>query len=260
LKRTHLAAAGAAVMLLTSCSIGKGADENLLNSKGPEHIIPPEYNTGLPEQEAKKTDSEENEQQSAERFSYKIDIDTIYQNPELPTGCEITSLAIVLNYLGYDISKTQLANDYLEKNYSGKIGFDVAFMGDPTWEDGYGCYAPVIVKAAQKFLNENDMVYSAWNLTGTDFKSLYDYIDRDIPVIVWVSMGLMEVNKRFCFYDKDGRGIYWYDNEHCVVLCGYDKSDNTVIAADPLSGLMKYNADRFEYIYNELEKQAIIIQ
>jgi uncharacterized protein YvpB len=241
--------------MLSSCSTGKGADENLLESKGPEYVIPPEFCTTPvynPDEPSEQTDF-------PERTSHTIDVKTIYQKPELPTGCEITSLAMVLNYLGYDVTKTELAEDYLEKNYSGKIGFDVAFMGDPTWEDGYGCYAPVIVKAAQNYLNDNKKAYSAWNVSGAEFETLYEYIDKDIPVIVWASMGLMDVKKRFCFYDSNGREIYWYDNEHCMVLCGYDKSDNTVIAADPLAGLMKYNADRFKYIYESLEKQAVII-
>ena len=39
----------------------------------------------------------------------QLDVENIPQNPELPNGCEITSAAIVLNYLGFDIDKVTLA-------------------------------------------------------------------------------------------------------------------------------------------------------
>ena len=35
-----------------------------------------------------------------------LDVDAIYQRPELPTGCEVTSLTALLQYLGFDVDKT----------------------------------------------------------------------------------------------------------------------------------------------------------
>ena len=34
-----------------------------------------------------------------------LDVPQILQNPELPNGCEITSLCEVLRYLGFDADK-----------------------------------------------------------------------------------------------------------------------------------------------------------
>ena len=42
-----------------------------------------------------------------------IDMENILQNPELPTGCESVALTMVLNYLGFDLDKTTIADDYL---------------------------------------------------------------------------------------------------------------------------------------------------
>ncbi len=53
----------------------------------------------------------------------QLDVENILQNPELPNGCEITSAAIVLNYLGFDIDKVTLAENYLP-------------MHIPYWEAG----------------------------------------------------------------------------------------------------------------------------
>lgn len=44
----------------------------------------------------------------------------IIQYPDLPTGCETTSLTMVLNYLGYPVDKLDLADHYLDKNRSAR--------------------------------------------------------------------------------------------------------------------------------------------
>ena len=43
----------------------------------------------------------------------------ICQYPELPTGCEVTALAMVLGFYGQDVDKCELSDKYLDK---GKIG------------------------------------------------------------------------------------------------------------------------------------------
>lgn len=238
-------------------SCGK-KDENLLEPQGPSEIIPSEIkNNPNVIYYSEQTDFSEEKELAV---SCCITMDCILQNPELPTGCEITALTTVLNYLGYDVTKTEMAKNYLKKDYMGRVGFDKAFIGDPTWDEGYGCFAPVIVNAAQNYLNEHDMEYSAWDISGKELEELFEYISSDIPVIVWASMGLMEVYKRPAFVDAEGNQIYWYDNEHCVVLCGYDLEAETVTVCDPLEGIVDYDLERFKYIYDKLEKQAVIIQ
>ena len=39
----------------------------------------------------------------------QIDVPVILQNPELPNGCEITSLTEVLQYLGFQVTHTEMA-------------------------------------------------------------------------------------------------------------------------------------------------------
>lgn len=192
--------------------------------------------------------------------AHTIDVDIIFQNPELPTGCEITSLAMLLNYLGFRVSKTELASGYLNKNYNGDVGFDQAFIGTPESDGGYGCFAPVIRDSANKYLAAEAEGYLASDITGTDFEELYEYIGRGMPVVAWCSMGLINVYRRFAFYDRNKNEVYWYDNEHCVLLVGYDREAGTVTAADPLAGRVVYSAARFEQIYNELGKQAVIVE
>ena len=83
---------------------------------------------------------------SDERVS--LDVKYISQFPSLPNGCEITSLATVLKFYGYDVNKDALARDFLNKGEVGEANFYNEFVGDPSKRNSFGCYAPVIVEAA----------------------------------------------------------------------------------------------------------------
>ena len=73
--------------------------------------------------------------------------------PELPTGCEITSLTMTLNYYGYSADKMAMALEYLPtvgwtNTYYGDnetlYGNDIYnyFIGNPQSEtDGLSCGA-----------------------------------------------------------------------------------------------------------------------
>lgn len=200
--------------------------------------------------------------------AYLIKIEPILQNPELPTGCEVTSLTTVLQYLNYDIDKCKLADDYLVKGKIGETNFRKAFVGNPRDQGSYGCYAEVIENCAQKYLqsvnseqevdaiNVEEEETVVENLTGYRFTELYQYIQKDIPVIVWTTIDLQETYET-AHWNVDGEEITWLKNEHCVVLVGYDQENVTV--CDPLKGLVEYDAELFEERYEQLYSQAIVI-
>lgn len=185
-------------------------------------------------------------------------INSILQNPELPTGCEVTSLAIVLNYLGYNVEKTTLSDSYLDKAAIGTATAYTAFLGNPRYEHSYGCYAPVIVNCANKYLSDIESNYIATDISGLEFEDLYEYIVEDIPVIVWSTM-YMSDSYTTTTWNVNGEDFAWIANEHCVVLYGYDKYQNTVSVSDPLVGNTKYDIELFKDRYNQLLKQAVII-
>ena len=56
------------------------------------------------------------------------------QYPELPTGCEITSLTEVLNYLGYGIDKETLARNYLDMRDTVTQGCFVEYFWGSPWK------------------------------------------------------------------------------------------------------------------------------
>ena len=49
-----------------------------------------------------------------------MEVDPILQLPELPTGCEITTLAMLLDAVGFQVDKVQLAEGYLTCKSEGE--------------------------------------------------------------------------------------------------------------------------------------------
>ena len=186
------------------------------------------------------------------------DFKVISQLPELPTGCEVTSLTMVLNHLGINADKLDIADNYLTKGEYGVTDPRKAFVGNPrTEENSRGCYAPVLVEAANKYLSAKGSGKTAKDISGGDLEKLFPYIDKGIPVIVW---GIMDCQKSevVSIGEADGQTLNWVRPEHCMVLVGY--SDTEITEADPYYGAIKtYTREQFKSGYNDLFKQAIAI-
>lgn len=187
-----------------------------------------------------------------------IEFTPICQYPELPTGCEVTSLAMVLNYYNVDCDKCEIFDNFLTKGAVGTVDFHKAFEGDPRDEYSYGCYANVIVETANKIIADKGVSLSVNDFTDTSLEELYSFIDNDIPVIVWGTQDCQEGHFSVT-WNVNGQDLTWFTPEHCMVLIGYD--NNSVWVADPIYGdIRSYDKTVFESSYNSLFKQAIIIK
>lgn len=189
----------------------------------------------------------------------QLEAEAILQQPELPTGCEVTSLAMALRFAGYEVSKEELADQYLEKAAPGEVSYRTAFWGDPRQEDSFGCYAPVIVKAANQYLAQQESAQTAYNLTGASLDDVLAEVRMGYPVIVW---GSMYINEEIVFsygWEIEGETVTWPSNEHCMLLIGFDTEANSVIVCDPLEGIVSYDRNAFQHHYEILEQQAIVI-
>lgn len=213
------------------------------------------------------------EEGAAEKNAHRIEAENILQNPELPMGCEVTSLTILLRHLGYDIDKLTLSRNYLPKQefywWGGVLygaDYETTFAGDPEYSyNAYGCMAPCIVTTAENYLNDNGIKAEVKNLSGTPFEQLLsDYIDNDDPVLVWVTYGnLHETYYTDSWITPEGKTVTWKAWEHCVVLTGYDKGagDNgQVYVSDPLEGNVAYDMALFEQRYNEMDMNAVLVK
>ncbi len=194
----------------------------------------------------------------AQRASRIEPFQTICQYPELPTGCEMTSLTMVLNYNGIPADKCDIADNYLDKGEVGTVDFRVAFEGNPRDENSYGCYSPVVVDTANKYLQAVQSDMRAVDLSGTEFEELFSYIDAGVPVIVWGTLDCAEGHYSVT-WTVNGTDLTWYTPEHCMVLVGYE--DKMVWVADPVYGdVRSYDREIFKSRYEVLYRQAVVIE
>ena len=184
-----------------------------------------------------------------------VDVPDTLQNPELPTGCESVALTIALSSLGYDLEKTEIAKNYLERGDN----FAISYVGDPFSPNGAGCFPPAIVRAANKYLIEKNDTRRGHNLTGTSLDDLCAYIDNGIPVIVWSSMYMQEPQFTGAIAKYHGQQYEWYRSEHCVVLYGYDDEKSVYLISDPLVGYVERDKAAFERIFEMTGTCSVVI-
>ena len=185
-------------------------------------------------------------------------IQPLSQFPELPTGCEVTALATAMNYLGVPAKKEVLADLFLEKGPVGGVDFREAFSGDPREIDGFGCYAPVIVDCATRYLEYIGSGLKARDLTGTEFTDLFPYINAGVPVVIWGTRDNMEAKESVTWYVGE-KELTWISPEHCMVLVGYNA--DTVWVSDPTYGRLRlYPLLEFKKNYEALGRQAVVLQ
>lgn len=189
---------------------------------------------------------------------HNINMEVILQNPELPAGCEVTSLAMLFTYLGLPADKCVLSDSYLPKGEAGEVSMNEYFIGNPREKGSYGCYAPVMAGCAASYIADTNAGLKVYNLTGTSLSSLFALIADDKPVMVWTTINLLESFPTVT-WEINGETVTWYSQEHCVVLTGYNYDTNTVTVADPLYGTREYDMTLFTERYNQMFKQAICI-
>lgn len=205
------------------------------------------------------------------RHKKLLDVPYIYQVDKYPTGCESVSTVMVMRYFGMSISVEDFIDKYLPKGTAPfqdetgeRFGDDPrkVFLGNPYSNKGWGCYAPVIVTAANKCIDRKK--FEVENITGTDFETLcHTYIDKDIPVIVWATSGMAPLNPRKPSHTWNIIGtsdtFTWKSPMHCLVLVGYD--DNSYYFNDPQqSKNYRYTRSAVLTAYSALGMQAVVIQ
>lgn len=198
-----------------------------------------------------------------EEESKILDVPAVCQYPKLPTGCESVSAVMVLQYYGRDISAEEFAGSWLkcskafytsDKKQYGPDPNQV-FAGDPFSENAYGCFAQPIADA----VNENCTDLAAEVIRGTTLADLCrEYVDNDIPIPIWATMGMKESKRGRTWFLKNGESFTWTSGEHCLVLVGYN--GEYYFFNDPQSGsTVAYQRDISEKRFAELGSQAVYI-
>ncbi|MBP3380734.1 MAG: C39 family peptidase [Ruminococcus sp.] len=185
--------------------------------------------------------------------------ETVLQRPELPTGCEITALTQTLNYYGFDVDKVFMCDTFMPVDINGYYSMNEAYLGDPRAENGFGCNAPVIEKAANDYFAYIGSDWYALDLTGITMDDILYQVEQGRPVIVWSTMDQRETHATFQFILGCGEEFWFNGYQHCLTVYGYDRNRGVIMAADPLVGNVEYEEERFGRIYEEMGSQAVIL-
>ncbi|WP_449598941.1 C39 family peptidase [Niallia sp. Marseille-Q9988] len=169
-----------------------------------------------------------------------LDAPIIKQFPELPRGCEVTSLAMFLQYYQVKTDKMELAKK-IERDKTplstknGKIHWgdpNDGYIGDmySYSKPGYGVYHRPIIELAEEYLpNKID------NLTGKQFEELKLYLSKDRPVWIITNTTYQKLpNSSFEEWETPNGKVKITYKEHSVLITGYDES--FVYFNDPISG------------------------
>ncbi|MHA7967652.1 C39 family peptidase [Paenibacillus sp. CAU 1782] len=198
-----------------------------------------------------------------------MEIPVIMQKPELPNGCEITSLTAVLNFYGYTADKLDMADNYLPKEgwvrKDGKLyGPDPnkAYAGDPRMQPGgFFSFAPPIVDAAEAYIADNGGSHTVTDITGSTREEIVEKLMQGIPVVAWTTLDLSAPKIGYFWYFNDTGELYNAPiNLHVVVLNGYDVDTNTLHVMNPLEGQVSYSADTFFKSYELMGSHALIVE
>lgn len=187
-----------------------------------------------------------------------LDAECISQLPELPNGCEVTSLTMCLNYKGYEADKCDIADNYLPKTskWEDLNGGEEAFLGNPrSDENGWYCFAGCICKTIDNFNDANDLNITYKNLTGSEPEALYTEVANGNPCIIWGTIGWEEPEYWSGEVYPSIEGYYY--NLHCMVLSGY--TSETVTIEDPLYGETTIDKETFEDIFAKIGSRAVVI-
>ncbi|BAR86424.1 uncharacterized protein KNN_05604 [Bacillus thuringiensis serovar tolworthi] len=182
----------------------------------------------------------------------------IQQLPELDRGCEVTSLAMMLQYAGVSVDKMTLANeikkvDFIDDGVRGNP--NEGFVGNiyTFSESGYAVYHGPLFQLAEKYLPNK-----AVDLTGKNIEEIYKSIKAGKPVVMITNATFAPLDEaEFTTWETNSGDVSITYNEHCVVLIGYDQE--SVYIRDPLEDSLDVKVPRetFEQAWVQMGSQAI---
>ncbi|WP_187119065.1 C39 family peptidase [Bacillus marasmi] len=190
-----------------------------------------------------------------------LSVPFIPQKPELPRGCEVTSLAMLLNFAGVPVSKMELAEKidkvpFVKNGLRGDM--NEGFVGDmySIQNPGLGVYVDPIFKLANQYL-PNRII----DLTNQPIEKLYKMIDEGAPVWVITNYKFKRLPESdfLEFHTKNGSMKVTY-SEHSVVITGYN--EDFVYLNDPLADEPNTSVNRkdFEEAWRQMGSQAVSVK
>ncbi|MBT2659394.1 C39 family peptidase [Bacillus sp. ISL-18] len=176
--------------------------------------------------------------------------------PRLKNGCEMASLAMVLNYHGVKVTKNTLANQVNKVPWTYNNGLrgnpNVGFVGDMANGPGLAVYNGPVLSLAKKYVGNK-----AVNLTKKPFSEVLSYVGKGLPVWIITTTTFAPVSNFQSWNTPQGPIRITY-SEHSVVITGYDQ--NYIYINNPYGNKnQKLNKSNFIKAWEQMGSQAIVI-
>jgi uncharacterized protein YvpB len=176
--------------------------------------------------------------------------------PKLYNGCEVTSLAMLLQFHGLSVTKNELATKItrVPLNYpDGKKGNpNEGFVGNMENGPGLGVYHEPIFKLAQSYVNDR-----AEDLTEQPFSVVIEKLAAGSPVWVIITSSFAPTSEIKTWNTPQGPVEVTF-KMHSVVITGYDQE--SIYINDPYGGKnKKVNKENFIKAWEQMGSQAIVI-
>ncbi len=194
----------------------------------------------------------------------QIDVPYLSQEDLLPTGCEIVSAMMLMQFWGVNRSVEEVLQAVPIGELTEEDGVLVGpdpnqmFVGDPRTQGGYGCFPPVVQQFMQELMGES---YAVLDVTGTSLDELCStYLARQQPVLVWASINMVAIEDGAEWRLRGTQETFtWPANEHCMVLTGYHA--DSYFLNDPYKGNGKIEIDRdtLEARYQDMQQRAVVV-
>ena len=198
--------------------------------------------------------------QSEPSVAVRLDVPLLNQldPPALLLGCEVTALAMILQYNGIPVTKNELADRlpvvpiYYENGLHGNP--NEGFVGDVTGTDyGYCVYHGPISALASEYIPSNRVE----DISGQEFDSVIVALDRGYPVWVVTTTTFISDDALEMWQTPTGPVNISYIM-HSVVVVGYD-SDSLYINNPYGQKDQKVDRQNFILAWEQMGKQAIYI-
>lgn len=190
----------------------------------------------------------------------KLNVPLENQMPDLPNGCEVTSLSMLMNYYGIKVSKNELAEtiqhvDSFTDGGKYRGNPHQGFVGHMTIANAGWCvYNEPLYNVARKYTSHIE------NITGSDFLSLLKLVSNGHPVMIITTTTFNKVNNMQTWDTNTGK-VNVTPSSHACVITGYSKPKKVVYVNNPYGYKNQpVNWKNLQASYNQQGRQALYIR
>lgn len=190
----------------------------------------------------------------------KLNVPLENQMPDLPNGCEVTSLSMLMNYYGIKVNKNELAENIQHVDFftdGGKYrgNPNQGFVGHMSIANAGWCvYNGPLYNVARKYTTHIE------NITGSDFLSLLKLVSNGHPVLIITTTTFNRVNDMQTWDTNTGK-VNVTPSSHACVITGYSKPKKVVYVNNPYGYKNQpVNWKNLQASYNQQGRQALYIR